>query len=109
MAMTMDQASAAMREAMRATVKRYSLWYLLEAVLMVVAGLFALVYPDFLHLVTLVFLLGPILIVSGVLQAVGLIGARDVPDFWLQLVSAVLAILIGALLLRNPNAGPPGS
>ncbi len=104
MAMTMDQASAAMREAMRATVKRYSLWYLLEAVLMVVAGLFALVYP-YLASVTLVFLLGWILIVSGVLQAVGLIGARDVPHFWLQLVSAVLAILIGALLLRNPNAG----
>jgi hypothetical protein len=30
MAMTTSQASAAMREAMRETVKRYSLWYLLE-------------------------------------------------------------------------------
>jgi len=38
MAMTMAQASAAMREAMRETVKRYSTWYLLEGVLLVVAG-----------------------------------------------------------------------
>jgi uncharacterized membrane protein HdeD (DUF308 family) len=104
MAMTMAQASAAMREAMRETVKRYSLWYLLEGVLMVVAGLLALVYP-YIASVTLVFLLGWILVISGVLQGIGLIGARDVPHFWLQLISVVLAILIGVLLLRNPDAG----
>jgi uncharacterized membrane protein HdeD (DUF308 family) len=104
MAMTVDQASAAMREAMRATVKRNSLWYLLEGVLLVIAGVVALVYP-YLASVALVFLLGWILIVSGVLQGVALIGARDAPHFWLQLISAVLAILIGLLLLRNPDAG----
>jgi uncharacterized membrane protein HdeD (DUF308 family) len=104
MAMTMAQASAAMREAMRETVKRYSLWYLLEGVLMVVAGVLALVYP-YIASVTLVFLLGWILVISGVLQGIGLIGARDVPHFWLQLISVVLAILIGVLLLRNPDAG----
>jgi len=86
MAMTMAQASAAMREAMRETIKRYSLWYLLEGVLLVIAGVVALVYP-YIASVTLIFLLG------------------WVPHFWLQLVSAVLAILIGILLLRNPDAG----
>jgi uncharacterized membrane protein HdeD (DUF308 family) len=69
-----------------------------------IAGLVALIYPHVAS-VTLVFLLGWILIVSGVLQGIGLIGAKDVPHFWLQLVSAVLAILIGLLLLRNPDAG----
>jgi uncharacterized membrane protein HdeD (DUF308 family) len=98
------EASAAMREAMRETVKRYSLWYLLEGVLMVVAGVLALVYP-YIASVTLVFLLGWILVISGVVQGIGLIGARDVPHFWLQLISVVLAILIGVLLLRNPDAG----
>jgi len=104
MAMTMAQASAAMREAMRETVKRYSTWYLLEGVLLVLAGLVALIYPHVAS-VTLVFLLGWILIASGVLQGIGLIGAKDVPHFWLQLISAVLAIVIGILLLRNTNAG----
>jgi uncharacterized membrane protein HdeD (DUF308 family) len=104
MAMTMAQASAAMREAMRETVKRYSTWYLLEGVLLVVAGVVALIWP-YVASVALIFLLGWILIVSGVLQGIGLIGAKDVPHFWLQLVSAVLALLIGILLLRNPNAG----
>jgi len=104
MAMTMAQASAAMREAMRETIKRYSTWYLLEGVLLIVAGVVALIWP-YVASVALIFLLGWILIVSGILQGIGLIGAKDVPHFWLQLVSAVLAILIGILLLRNPDAG----
>jgi uncharacterized membrane protein HdeD (DUF308 family) len=104
MAMTMAQASAAMREAMRETVKRYSTWYLLEGVFLVIAGVLALVFP-YIASVTLVLLVAWILIVSGVLQAIGLIGAKDVPHFWLQLISAALAIVIGVMLLRNPNAG----
>jgi uncharacterized membrane protein HdeD (DUF308 family) len=50
-------------------------------------------------------LLGWFLIISGALQAIGLIGAREVPYFWLELISAVLAIVIGLLLLRHTDAG----
>lgn len=104
MAIPMDAAAAALREAMRETVKRYSLWYLIQGVLLVVAGVLALIYP-FIASVTVVFLLGWILIISGVLQGIGLIGASNVPHYWLQLISAVLAILIGVLLLRSPDSG----
>ena len=41
----LEAAAAAMREAMRETVKRYSLWYLLQGILMVAAGVLALIYP----------------------------------------------------------------
>src|SRR6476469_2963271 len=44
MAMSLEAAAAAMRDAMRETVKRYSLWYLLQGVLMAVAGVLALIY-----------------------------------------------------------------
>jgi uncharacterized membrane protein HdeD (DUF308 family) len=104
MAISMDEAAAALREAMRETVKRYSLWYLIQGVLLVVAGVLALVYP-FIASVTVVFLLAWILIASGVLQGIGLIGASNVPHYWLQLISAALAILIGLLLLRAPDSG----
>jgi uncharacterized membrane protein HdeD (DUF308 family) len=96
MAMTMAQASAAMREAMRETVKRYSTWYLLEGVFLVIAGVLALVYP-YVASVALVFLIGWILIISGVLQGIGLIGAKEVPHFWLQLISSEL----GTLFIRS--------
>jgi uncharacterized membrane protein HdeD (DUF308 family) len=104
MAISMDEAAAALREAMRETVKRYSLWYLIQGVLLVVAGVLALVYP-FIASVTVVFLLAWILIASGILQGIGLIGASNVPPYWLQLISAVLAILIGVILLRSPDSG----
>ena len=71
---------------------------------MVVAGVLALIYP-LLASVAMVYLLAWVLIISGVLQAIGLIGARDVPHYWLQLISVVLAIVIGVLLLRQPESG----
>ena len=103
MAIPVDVAAAALREAMRETVKRYSLWYLIQGVLLVVAGVLAIISPVIAS-VAVVFLLGWILIISGVLQGIGLIGASNVPHFWLQLISAVLAILIGVLLLRAPDS-----
>ena len=100
----LEAAAAAMREAMRDTVKRYSLWYLLQGILMVVAGVLALVYP-LIASVAIVYLLAWILIISGVVQGIGLIGAQQVPHFWLQLISVVLSIVVGLLLLRQPEAG----
>ena len=102
--MSLDAAAAAMRDEMRDTVRRNSLLYLLQGILMVVTGLLALIYPS-LASVAIVRLLGWLLIISGILQGFGLIGAGEVPYFWMQLLSAVLAIVIGVLLLRHTDAG----
>lgn len=102
MPMSLDAAAEVMREAMRETVKRHSLWYLLQSGLMVLAGVLALIYPVISSVAALTFL-GWLLIVSGVVQGLGLIGARAVPHFWLQLVSVALFIVVGALFLRNPG------
>jgi len=104
MAMSVQAASEVMREAMRETVKRRSLWYLLQGVLMIIAGLLALVYP-LVASVAIIKLLGWVLIASGVLHGIGLIGARQAPYFWLELISVALAIVVGLLLLRNPGGG----
>ena len=104
MAISLDAAAQVMREALRDTVKRYSLWYLIQGVLMIIAGLLALIYP-LVASVAMVYLLGWILIVSGALQGISLIGAPRVPHFWLQLISVVLSIVVGLLLLRNPEGG----
>ena len=104
MSMSLDQASEVFREAMRETVKRYSLWYLIEGILLVVAGFLAIIYP-FLSSVAVILMLGWLLIFSGILQCVGLFYARHVPHFWLQLISIFLAVLIGFLFLRDPAQG----
>jgi uncharacterized membrane protein HdeD (DUF308 family) len=71
---------------------------------MVVTGILALIYP-WIASIAIVRLLGWFLIITGILQAIGLIGARQVPYFWLELISAGLAIVIGLLLLRHTDAG----
>ena len=102
MTMSVEAAAQALREATRETVRRYSTWYLIQGVLMVIAGIVALLYP-FVSSVALVLFLGWILIISGIFQGISLIGAQNVPNFWLQLVSAVLSIIVGVLFLRRPG------
>src|SRR5262249_9597958 len=104
MTMSLESAAQAMREAMRETVKRHSLWYLIQGALMVLAGLLALVYPVVSSFAVVLFL-GWLLIISGVVQGISLIDARNVPHFWLQLVSVVLSVIVGLLFLRHPGEG----
>ena len=102
MTMSVEAAAQALREATRETVRRYSIWYLIQGVLMVIAGIVALIYP-FVSSVALVLFLGWILIISGIVQGISLIGAQNVPNFWLQLVSVVLSIIVGVLFLWRPG------
>jgi uncharacterized membrane protein HdeD (DUF308 family) len=104
MSMSLDAAAQVMREAMRETVRRHSLWYLIQSALMILAGILALVYPV-VSSVGVIFLLGWILIINGVVQSISLVDVRKVPHFWLQLVSVVLSVIVGVLLLRHPGEG----
>jgi uncharacterized membrane protein HdeD (DUF308 family) len=81
MSMSLDAAATAMREAMRETVKRHSLWYLIQGALMVIAGALALIYPLVSSVAVFLFL-GWLLIISGIVQGISLFDARKVPHFW---------------------------
>jgi uncharacterized membrane protein HdeD (DUF308 family) len=104
MSMSLDAAAEAFREAMRETVKKHSLWYLIKGVLLVLAGVVAIIYPV-ISSVAFVIILGWLLIISGVVQGISLIGAGQVPHFWLELISVVLSLLVGFLLIRDPAQG----
>ena len=104
MTMSLEAAAQAMREAMRETVKRHSFWYLIQGALMVLGGVLALVYP-IVSSVAVVLFLGWVLIISGVVQGISLIGAQHVPHFWLQLISVVLSMIVGVLFVRQPGEG----
>jgi uncharacterized membrane protein HdeD (DUF308 family) len=99
--MTLDAAAEAMREATRKTVRRSSLLYLIQGILLVIAGVLALVYPLMMNVAVAVFL-GWMLLLSGLFQSVSLIGGGKTPDFWLQIISAALSVIVGILFLRNP-------
>jgi uncharacterized membrane protein HdeD (DUF308 family) len=101
---TLDQAAEAMRDAMRSAIRRNFVFYLLQGVLLIVTGVFALIFPV-LSTVAVIFMIGWLLVISAALQAVSLAGSRHAPHFWLQLVSAGLALLVGLLILLHPGAG----
>jgi uncharacterized membrane protein HdeD (DUF308 family) len=102
MTMSVEAAAQALREAVRETVRRHSTRYLIQGALMVIGGIVAVVYP-FVSSVALVLFLGWILIISGIVQGISLIGAQNVPNFWFQLVSVVLSIIVGVLFVRRPG------
>jgi uncharacterized membrane protein HdeD (DUF308 family) len=79
-------------------------WHLVQGILLVLAGLLALIFPV-ASTFTVTLIIGWVLIFSGIFQAISLLRGSDSPLFWLPLVSVVLFILIGALILRNPAEG----
>jgi len=92
--------SAAAERALRETMRRHSTLFLVQAVLLIVAGAVAIVYP-LVSSLALTWFLGWILIVGGVVQATSLVAAGRVPHFWLQLFSAAVSLVTGILFIRN--------
>jgi uncharacterized membrane protein HdeD (DUF308 family) len=93
MSMSLEAAAQVMREALRETVRRHSLWYLVQGGLMALGGILALVYPVLSSAAVLI-LLGWILIITGIslpITAVWLLGVL----LGIQLISegAALAYL----------------
>jgi uncharacterized membrane protein HdeD (DUF308 family) len=86
----------------RETVRRHSFLFVIQGVLMVVAGVVAFVYPLVTTLAVTLFL-GWMMIISGIVQAITLVAGSRVPHFWLQLLSAVLWVITGFLFVRNPG------
>ncbi len=100
--MSMEAATKAMREALQTAVRKHSLWYIIQGVLMVLAGIVALIYP-LISSAAIIYVLGWLLIVTGVFQAISLIGSHNVHHFWLQLLSAALAVIVGLMFVLNPE------
>ena len=104
MAITVNEASAVLREAVRDTIRQRSLLVLVQGSVMVIAGILALIFPAFMS-TSLLVLLGWLLILSGLVQVISLFGATQVPYFWMQIITIALEVLVGYLLVSNPSAG----
>jgi uncharacterized membrane protein HdeD (DUF308 family) len=101
---SVSEAGSALREAVKESVRKNAWLFIIQGVLMTVAGIAAIAYPLMTSVAVVVFL-GWMLIVVGVVQGISLITAREAPHFWLQLVSVALACIIGAMMVSRPEAG----
>ena len=78
--------------------------YLVEGIVLVVLGLIAVLYPPPATL-AVTFLFGWLFLISGVMGLVTTFYMRHAPGFWWALISAAIAILVGASLLAEPLRG----
>lgn len=94
---------ARIKKEARRTVKDHWRLFLLQGVVLVLAGLAAIVVPQIASIAAAIFI-GWLLIISGAVRLVALYGARRAAGFWGQLIVAALMVVLGALLLVRPIA-----
>jgi uncharacterized membrane protein HdeD (DUF308 family) len=78
--------------------------FLIEGIVLLILGLFAIVIPNVATLAVEVFI-GWVLLLSGVVGLISTFRMRSAPGFGWSLVSAVIAIAAGAILLAWPLSG----
>jgi uncharacterized membrane protein HdeD (DUF308 family) len=78
--------------------------FLTEGIILVILGLIAIVVPPIATLAVTI-LIGWLFVISGIAGLIMTFWGRRAPGFWWSLLSAVIAIVAGALLLWSPVAG----
>jgi uncharacterized membrane protein HdeD (DUF308 family) len=91
---------AVVQRALRA----HSTFYLAEGVVLVILGLLAVLVPAIASLAVDIFV-GWLFLVSGGVGLAMTFLTRGAPGFWWSLLSAVLAIVLGGLLIGSPASG----
>jgi uncharacterized membrane protein HdeD (DUF308 family) len=79
-------------------------FFLAEGIVMLVLGLFAIAVPEVASL-AITILIGWLFFVGGIFRSLSVLRHRGLPGFVWSLATAVLAILLGLVLLLRPIAG----
>ena len=87
------------------TLRKYSTWFVLYGVAMILLGLFAIAAPGIATL-AVELTIGWLLLLGGASALVAVFSAgRTAPGFWWNLLTAIIYILAGLALLTRPVAG----
>ena len=93
-----------LQRALAQSVREHWVLFLIEGAVLVVLGLLAIVIPPIATIAVTIFL-GWLFLISGIVGLITTFWARHAPGFWWSLASAVLAILVGVILLGWPLTG----
>ena len=77
---------------------------LAQGIVMIVFGLLAIAMPNIATLAVEIFV-GWLLLIGGIFRAVSVWHARRMPGFGWSMLSALLAVLLGLILIARPLAG----
>ena len=93
-----------MQRAATAALREHWVLFLVEGIVLLALGAIAVVLPPIATFAVTI-LLGWLFLVSGIVGIVTTIWMRHAPGFWWSLLSAVLGIVVGAMLLASPLVG----
>lgn len=102
--MTFSNDSERLQAAVGATIQKHWKAYLIEGILLLILGFAAILLP-LLASLTITIVLGWLFLVSGGAGLAFSFWARQGPGFWWSLISAILAVIVGVLLIVQPVQG----
>lgn len=89
---------------METMVREHWKLFLFEGIIFILLGILAVALPNFATLSVEMFI-GWLFLLGGILQGYRVFQSRGNKDFWIALISPILAIIVGILLLAYPLTG----
>ncbi len=93
-----------LRRAVLASLHEHWRFYLIEGIILIALGAAATVVPPIATLAVTIFV-GWLFLISGLVGLYMTYRTRGVPGFWWSLFSAILAVVVGGLLIARPMSG----
>jgi uncharacterized membrane protein HdeD (DUF308 family) len=104
MTATNSTTSAELTARLRKAMRDHRSLFLIEGVILTVLGLAAIIVPPLGGLFVTIFL-GWLFLIAGIVGIVASVRARQAPGFGWSILSAIVAVIAGAVLLWNPLQG----
>ena len=93
-----------LRSGILASLHEHWVFYLIEGIILIALGAAAIIIPPIATIAVTIFF-GGLLLLSGIVGLITTFWMRGVPGFWWSLISAILAIIVGVMLMAWPMRG----
>ncbi len=93
-----------LRHEVVASLHKHWVFYLVEGIILICLGAADVIIPAIAPLAVTIFL-GWLFLISGLVGLFNTMRTRGVPGFWWSLLSAILAIAVGAIMIGRPISG----
>ena len=93
-----------LRRVVLASLHEHWVFYLIEGIILMALGAAAIIIPPIATVAVTIFF-GGVLLLSGIVGLLTTLLMRGVPGFWWSLISAILAIVVGVMLIGWPVRG----
>ncbi len=95
---------AEIAEKTREAIRNHRTLFLIQGIIMIILGLVAVAIPQ-VATIGVELVVGWLFVIGGIVRLVATFQSRGAPGFWWSVLTAILAIVVGVILLANPVAG----